>query len=74
MKRYDITLICIGIVWLWVILGTAAVMKADYPILQILVLELDGAAACLLTLMLKRSTMIGSHKAMTTKPPVPPFA
>lgn len=74
MKRYDITLISIGIVWLWVIIGTAVVMKADYPVLQILVLELDGAAACMLTLMLKRTTMIGSRKARTTEPPVPPVA
>jgi len=73
MKRYDITMICIGIVWLWVIIGTAAVMKAEYPVLQILVLELDGAVACMLTLMLKRTTMIGTHKAKTELP-VPPVA
>ncbi len=73
MRRYDITTICIGIVWLWVIIGSAVVMKAEFPALQILVLELDGAVACMLTLMLKRSTMLSSKKGVSN-PPVPPVA
>jgi len=58
MKRYDITLVSIGIIWLWVIIASSAVLKGAYPSLEIGILEADGALACLLTLWLKRPVTI----------------
>jgi hypothetical protein len=54
MNRYDITMVSMGIIWLWVIIASAAVMKGAYPSLEIAILEADGALACMLTMWLKR--------------------
>jgi len=63
MNRYDITMVLIGIIWLWVIIASAASLKGAYPALEIAILEADGALACMLTLWLKRP--------FTTKKAVP---
>jgi len=74
MRRFDITLISIGIIWIWVIIATVVVMGTTSPVLEMIILEIDGAIACMLTLWLKRSTFIGKHATGITGPPIPPDA
>lgn len=59
MRRYDITMISLGIIWLWVILGTVVVLRGTSPAQEIMILEIDGAIASMLTLWLKRPSFIG---------------
>jgi len=72
MNRYDITIVSIGIIWLWVIIGSIAVLKVAYPALQIGILEADGAIACMLTLWLKRSSIVKKPASVAAETQTPP--
>lgn len=74
MRRYDIMMILIAVIWLWVILTTVAVFRATSPAQEIAILEIDGAIATILTLWLKRSSFVGTAVHATSSPPKPPRA
>jgi len=72
MNRYDILMLLIGIIWLWVIIASAAVLKGAYPALEIAILEADGAMACILTLWLKRPSATKKPARAATESPTSP--
>lgn len=69
MKRYDVVALLIGIIWLWVIIASAAVLRGAYPALEIAILEVDGAMACMLTLWLKRPSATKKPAAVAAENP-----
>lgn len=54
MKKYEVTMVSVGVIWAWAILATIAVLWNTWPVLEMLLIEAGGAIACLAAMQVRR--------------------
>jgi hypothetical protein len=67
MKKYDIMMIAIGLVWLWVIISCGVILRNAWGNLEAIIVLTGGAMACMIALWINRPP------AAISEPPAPPL-
>jgi len=66
MKKYDIMMIAIGLVWLWVIISCGVILRNAWGNLEAIIVLTGGAMACMIALWINRP--------VASEPPAPPLS
>jgi len=64
MKKYDTTMVSIGIIWAWVILATIAVGWGYWEVVAVLIIMIGGAISCLTAIWMDAKSLDTKAKSL----------